>query len=102
MRARDRARVERAVSEVLEGCGREVHVIWARTLPDAYGAALIWPPSEAWVILAEAQDEEELWDTVAHEAAHVWAWVLHPGCQPHGREWRRWYRAMLRDIAEIC
>lgn len=94
MRARERARCERAAEALLPG----VVVVWAREIPHAYAYAL-WPSG---IVLCEASfgkaPAHKRWTLIAHEIAHLIAWREHGTLiQDHGREWRRAYRKILTD-----
>ena len=67
MRARERARCERAAEALLPG----VVVVWAREIPHAYAYAL-WPSG---IVLGEASfgkaPAPKRWTLIAHEIAHL-------------------------------
>lgn len=98
MRARDRSRVERRAfaicALVSPAIACRLRVIWARSLPDAYGYA--WRNT---IVLDESRyTEDEGEDTLRHEIAHVLTFEVHPEAKPHGIE----FRAMRKRLdAEI-
>jgi len=89
MRARDRHRIDRRAfaicSLISPAIACRLHVIWARSLPDAYGYA--WRNT---IVLDESRytldDEGE--DTLRHEVAHVLTFEAHPHATGHGPEFR--------------
>jgi hypothetical protein len=97
VRARARRRVERIVSDLIDGV-THVRVVWARgPLPDkSYAVAIPWT-AEFWILFPDDVEPDD--DTIAHEVAHVLAWVAHgQSIQPHGREWRAWYRRCKKSL----
>jgi len=39
-------------------------------------------------------DENNIRNTVGHELAHLICYYIYPGCQPHGREWKKIMKLM--------
>lgn len=88
MRARERHRIDRRAfaicSLISPSIACRLRVIWARSLPDAYGLA--W---RFTIVLDESRytfDEGE--DTLRHEIAHVLTFEAHPDAAAHGPEFR--------------
>jgi SprT-like family len=88
MRARSRAKIERrafALASLLSpAIACRLRVIWARSLPDAYGYA--W---RFTIVLDEQRyTPEDGEDTLRHEIAHVLTFEAHPDATGHGPEFR--------------
>lgn len=98
MRARDRRRIERRAfalaSLVSPTIACRLRVIWARSLPDAYGYA--W---RFTIVLDEARYTlEDGEDTLRHEIAHVLTFEAHPDAAGHGPEWRAMRKRLDAEI----
>lgn len=90
-------RAEESILELATELGLDVHVAWARRLPDSYAVVLDWGDEGRWVIVCERRwTLEPKWRaaTIAHELAHLATQDME-----HGPTWRRAYRR-IRRLAE--
>ena len=99
MRKRDRDRVERRARQIASlicpTCAAQIKIIWARSLPDAFGYA--W---QNLIVFDEGRFVgEEGEDTLRHEVAHVLVFALHPNAKrSHGVEYRLMRNRLDREI----
>jgi Zn-dependent protease with chaperone function len=107
MRARERARVEHLVRELLSesdpALASRLCIYWARALPDVF--ALAWINPSPRILMCEtawdALDAQSRADLAAHEAAHILTDERTPEKQTHGPRWKKNYRKLLSLALEM-